>query len=132
MREARPGACPLRPARCRSLATPLGDPIEVAALTKAFRETTAATGFCALGSVKTNLGHLDTAGGVAGLIKTILALQHREIPPSLPLLFLGTDPHQIHSDAGLAGGHFVAPGIEPGLKFLDRNRRHFLRVGREF
>ena len=64
-------------------ATPLGDPVEVAALTKAFRATTAAKGFCALGSVKTNIGHLDTAGGVAGLIKTVLALQHRQIPPSL-------------------------------------------------
>ncbi len=63
--------------------TALGDPIEVAALTRAFREGTSANGFCALGSVKTNLGHLDAAAGVAGLIKTALALQHREIPPSL-------------------------------------------------
>jgi len=64
-------------------ATPLGDPIEVAALTKAFRETTNRRGFCALGSVKSNIGHLDAAGGVAGLIKTVLALHHRELPASL-------------------------------------------------
>jgi acyl transferase domain-containing protein len=64
-------------------ATGLGDPIEVAALTRAFRAGTKATNFCALGSVKTNVGHLDTAAGVAGLIKTALALRHREIPPSL-------------------------------------------------
>lgn len=64
-------------------ATPVGDPIEVAALTQAFRETTAASGFCALGSVKSNFGHLDAAAGIAGLIKTVLALKHREIPPSL-------------------------------------------------
>lgn len=63
--------------------TPLGDPIEVAALTRAFRMNTSKTGFCALGSVKTNIGHLNTAAGVAGLIKTVLALQHRQIPPSL-------------------------------------------------
>ena len=64
-------------------ATPLGDPIEVQALTRAFRARTGRKGFCALGSVKSNLGHLDTAAGMAGLIKTVLALEHREIPPSL-------------------------------------------------
>ena len=63
--------------------TPLGDPIEVEALTQAFRSSTARTTFCALGSVKTNVGHLDEAAGVAGLIKTVLALQHAAIPPSL-------------------------------------------------
>jgi phthiocerol/phenolphthiocerol synthesis type-I polyketide synthase E len=63
--------------------TPLGDPIEIAALTRAFRATTKDTGFCAVGSVKTNIGHLDAAAGVAGLIKTVLALEHRQIPPSL-------------------------------------------------
>jgi phthiocerol/phenolphthiocerol synthesis type-I polyketide synthase E len=63
--------------------TPLGDPIEVEALTKAFRLWTDRTGFCRLGSVKTNVGHLNAAAGVTGLIKTVLALQHAEIPPSL-------------------------------------------------
>ncbi|ASC71034.1 Type I polyketide synthase (PKSs) [Halomicronema hongdechloris C2206] len=63
--------------------TSLGDPIELAALTQAFRTGTDRCGFCAIGSVKTNIGHLDTAAGVAGLIKTVLALQHRQIPPSL-------------------------------------------------
>ncbi|HEX3531337.1 MAG TPA: amino acid adenylation domain-containing protein, partial [Thermoanaerobaculia bacterium] len=61
-------------------ATPLGDPIEVAALIQAFGD---AGSSCALGSVKTNIGHVDTAAGVAGLIKTTLALKHRLIPPSL-------------------------------------------------
>jgi phthiocerol/phenolphthiocerol synthesis type-I polyketide synthase E len=64
-------------------ATSLGDPIEVAALTEAFRISTDKKGFCAIGSVKTNIGHLDTAAGVAGLIKTVLALEHKQIPPSL-------------------------------------------------
>ncbi|MEP7339009.1 MAG: MupA/Atu3671 family FMN-dependent luciferase-like monooxygenase [Acidobacteriota bacterium] len=64
-------------------ATPLGDPIEIAALTKAFRLSTTRNRFCAIGSVKTNIGHLDAAAGVAGLIKTTLALKHGVIPPSL-------------------------------------------------
>ena len=63
--------------------TELGDPIEVAALTKAFRAATDRCGFCALGSVKSNIGHLDAAAGVAGLIKAVLALEHRALPPSL-------------------------------------------------
>ncbi|MEH2349576.1 MAG: SDR family NAD(P)-dependent oxidoreductase [Nostoc sp.] len=64
-------------------ATALGDPIEIAALTQAFRSSTENIGFCAIGSVKTNIGHLDTAAGVTGLIKTVLALKHKQIPPSL-------------------------------------------------
>jgi acyl transferase domain-containing protein len=63
--------------------TALGDPIEVAALTKVFGAATARTGFCALGSVKSNVGHLDAAAGIAGFLKTVLALEHRQIPPSL-------------------------------------------------
>jgi acyl transferase domain-containing protein/acyl carrier protein len=63
--------------------TSLGDPIEVAALTKVFRDSTDGRGFCALGSIKTNLGHLDAAAGIAGFIKTVLALENRQIPPSL-------------------------------------------------
>lgn len=63
--------------------TQLGDPIEVLALTKAFRSTTDKKGFCGLGSLKTNIGHLDTAAGVAGLIKTALALKHKQLPPCL-------------------------------------------------
>ncbi len=64
-------------------ATPIGDPIEVAALTQAFRTQTEKTGFCALGSVKSNIGHLDTAAGVASLIKVVQALKHAEIPPTV-------------------------------------------------
>jgi acyl transferase domain-containing protein len=64
-------------------ATPVGDPIEVAALTQAFRLSTDKKEFCGLGSVKSNVGHLDTSSGVAALIKTTLSLQHRLIPPTL-------------------------------------------------
>ncbi|HEV7516805.1 MAG TPA: beta-ketoacyl synthase N-terminal-like domain-containing protein, partial [Thermoanaerobaculia bacterium] len=62
--------------------TPLGDPIEVEALTRAF-QTNGRRQFCALGSVKTNVGHLATAAGITGLIKTVLSLEHGMIPPSL-------------------------------------------------
>lgn len=68
---------------CHGTGTFLGDPIEVAALTQAFRETTDQTQYCRIGSVKTNIGHLDTAAGAASLIKTALALHHCQIPPSL-------------------------------------------------
>lgn len=64
-------------------ATELGDAIEMAALMKAFDGKTEKQRFCALGSVKPNVGHLDRAAGVTGLIKTVLALQNRQIPPSL-------------------------------------------------
>ncbi|HEY9405347.1 MAG TPA: amino acid adenylation domain-containing protein [Pyrinomonadaceae bacterium] len=63
--------------------TPMGDPAEVAALTRAFGVSRNGRPHCALGSVKSNIGHLDTAAGITGLIKTILALRHREIPPSI-------------------------------------------------
>ncbi len=63
--------------------TPLGDPIEIAALTKAFRLSTQANGFCAIGTGKTNIGHLDVAAGVTGLIKTTLSLQNGLLPPML-------------------------------------------------
>jgi phthiocerol/phenolphthiocerol synthesis type-I polyketide synthase E len=77
-------------------ATALGDPVEVAALTRVFRERTAKRRFCALGSIKSNFGHLDAAAGIAGLIKTVLALEHRQLPPSL---------------------HFVRPN--PAIDFAD-------------
>ncbi|MDZ8030993.1 polyketide synthase [Nostoc sp. DedSLP04] len=63
--------------------TALGDPIEIRALEKVFRAQTSKKGFCAIGSVKPNVSHLNTAAGVTGLIKTVLALKHQQIPPSL-------------------------------------------------
>ena len=87
---------------CHGTGTYLGDPIEVAALTAAFRETTDAVGSCRIGSVKTNIGHLDTAAGVASLIKVALALHHRELPPSLgyeapnPAIDFDTSPFRVN------------------------------------
>jgi acyl transferase domain-containing protein/aryl carrier-like protein len=63
--------------------TTLGDPIEIAALTQAFRASTDKKGYCAIGSVKTNVGHLDAAAGITGLIKAVLALDRQLLPPSL-------------------------------------------------
>jgi acyl transferase domain-containing protein len=84
-------------------ATPLGDPIEVAGLTKAFRLGTDAKQFCALGAVKTNVGHLDAAAGVTGLIKTALSLHHKTIPATLhfkkpnPKLDLESGPFYVNA-----------------------------------
>ena len=63
--------------------TALGDPIEIAALEEAFRAQTDKKHYCAIGSVKTNIGHLNSAAGIAGLIKTVQALKHRQVPASL-------------------------------------------------
>lgn len=63
--------------------TALGDPVEIAALTQTFHADTQRKGFCAIGSVKSNVGHLDAGAGVAGLVKTVLALKHGQLPPSL-------------------------------------------------
>jgi acyl transferase domain-containing protein/glutamate-1-semialdehyde aminotransferase len=85
-------------------ATPLGDPVEIAGLTQAFRAGGASgNGFCAIGSVKGNVGHLDAAAGVTGLIKTALALHHKTLPPSLhfvapnPKLELESSPFHVVS-----------------------------------
>ncbi|MFC0861438.1 SDR family NAD(P)-dependent oxidoreductase [Sphaerimonospora cavernae] len=84
--------------------TPIGDPIELAALTRAFREQTDRTGYCVLGSVKANIGHMDSAAGVAGLIKALYAIKHGVIPPQLNFrepneaLHLATSPFRITTD----------------------------------
>ena len=84
-------------------ATALGDPIEIAALTQAFRLQTDAKQFCAIGSIKGNFGHLVAAAGVAGLIKTALALYHKQIPASLnfqapnPNLDLANSPFYVNT-----------------------------------
>ncbi|WP_446728335.1 type I polyketide synthase [Phaeobacter sp. QD34_3] len=88
---------------CHGTGTYLGDPIEVTALTEAYRDTTDEVGYCRIGSVKTNIGHLDTAAGVAGLAKTTLALKHRQIPASLgyeapnPAIDFETSPFKVNA-----------------------------------
>ncbi|WP_025676549.1 non-ribosomal peptide synthetase, partial [Paenibacillus polymyxa] len=73
--------------------TKLGDPVEFAALNDTFRQYTAKKQFCGIGSVKTNIGHLDTAAGLAGCIKVALSLYHNEIPPTLNYDTPNTDIH---------------------------------------
>lgn len=63
--------------------TSLGDPIEIDGLTRAFRKYTDKKQFCAIGSLKTNIGHLDHAAGIAGLLKAVMSLVHKQIPPTL-------------------------------------------------
>jgi 3-oxoacyl-[acyl-carrier-protein] synthase II len=82
--------------------TAVGDAIEIEALTRAFRLGTQRRGYCALGSVKSNLGNLDAAAGVVSLIKAVFAVRHGVIPPTLHF----TRPHP---DVDLAGSPFVMP-----------------------
>ena len=77
--------------------TKLGDPIEVEGLTEAFRHYTGKTGYCALGSVKGNIGHTLYAAGVAGALKLVLALKHRQLPPAAS--FERLNPHIDLSDS---------------------------------
>ncbi len=85
-------------------ATPMGDPIEFAALTRAFRAGTRAEGFCALGTAKMNVGHLDIAAGVTGLINAVSALKHQQLPPSIhfntpnPEIDLAGSPFYVNKD----------------------------------
>lgn len=84
--------------------TPLGDPIELAALSKAFSRGNTESGSCYLGSVKSNFGHCDTAAGMAGLIKAVLALKHQAIPPTLhcgtthPEIDFANSPFQVNTE----------------------------------
>lgn len=101
---------------CHGTGTPLGDPIEIAALTRSFREHTGKRQFCAIGSVKTNIGHTDTAAGVAGFTKAVLALEHGCIPASLH--FQTPNPEIDFENSPF----FVNTGLRP-WKSVDGPRR---------
>lgn len=81
--------------------TILGDPIELSALTEVFRESTPRRGFCGISSAKSNFGHLSCAAGVTGLIRTVLALEHQAIPPTVhytapnPAIDLASSPFYV-------------------------------------
>lgn len=87
-------------------ATAFGDPIEIAALTQAFRRTTGRSGYCRIGSVKSNIGHADAAAGAAGLIKAVLSVEHAVLPASLhftrpnPDIDFGTSPFEVNTRTG--------------------------------
>ncbi len=82
--------------------TKLGDPIEIAALSRAFQHHTQDTGFCLIGSAKSNIGHCESAAGIAGLTKVLLQMQHRQLAPSLhstqlnPLIEFQTTPFVVN------------------------------------
>jgi amino acid adenylation domain-containing protein len=97
--------------------TQIGDPIEIEALMRSFGPPDAGRLSCAIGSVKTNIGHLNAAAGIAGVIKTALALQHRQIPPSL-----GFDTPNPRIDFA-AGGFHVADRLTPWHERADCPRR---------
>ena len=88
---------------CHGTGTEIGDPIEVSALQQAFAGTTKRQ-YCGLGSVKTNIGHLDTAAGVASFIKVCLALHHGQLPPTLnyeapnPLIDFANSPFFVNAE----------------------------------
>jgi amino acid adenylation domain-containing protein len=95
-------------------ATPLGDPVEIEALTKAYRRHTADTGYCRIGSIKSNVGHLVIAAGATGVIKTALALRHEYLPATLHFrsanakLDLGRTPFEVQ-DRGAPWPRHAAP-----------------------
>lgn len=137
-------------------ATRIGDPIEVAALTEAFGQSTDRRGFCALGSVKTNIGHLGAAAGIAGLVKAVLALENRQIPPSLhfdtpnPLIDFASGPFRVPTEleewpdpghprraavsalgVGGTNAHVIveeAPAAAPDPRPAEAPRRHLLSL----
>ncbi len=94
--------------------TSLGDPIEITALTNVFRKTTDRKQFCAIGSVKTNIGHLDSAAGVSGLIKTALALSRKKIPPVL------TTKHQTQKSISKTHHSLLTQNYESGRMGMKR------------
>jgi phthiocerol/phenolphthiocerol synthesis type-I polyketide synthase E len=95
--------------------TRLGDPVEVEALNRAFGKTKEK--YCAIGSVKSNLGHLDTAAGIAGIIKTVLSLVNREIPPSLH--YYRPNPEIEFGE----GPFYVNASLAPWISEEERPRR---------
>jgi acyl transferase domain-containing protein/surfactin synthase thioesterase subunit/aryl carrier-like protein len=88
---------------CHSTGTIVGDPLEVEALTIAFRKGTERRQYCAIGSVKANIGHPEQAAGIAGVIKTALVLHHKRIPPSInydrpnPAINFGSSPFYVNT-----------------------------------
>ncbi|MFP5392868.1 MAG: SDR family NAD(P)-dependent oxidoreductase, partial [Gammaproteobacteria bacterium] len=103
--------------------TELGDPIEVAGLTQAFRHDTADAQFCALGSVKSNIGHLEAAAGIAGLTKIVLQMKHQALSPSLhadelnPNIAFARTPFFVQRERGEWKRPVVAIDGAPAVEF---------------
>jgi acyl transferase domain-containing protein len=127
-------------------ATPIGDPIEIEALKMAYQEHTSDRGYCAIGSIKSNLGHLDVAAGIAGVIKAVMSLQARKIPPIAnfqspnPELRIEETPFYINDRCidwpegkgpRLAGVSSFGSGGTNAHLILQEAPLHEARVGRE-
>ncbi|MGW2808361.1 SDR family NAD(P)-dependent oxidoreductase [Streptomyces sp. NPDC001450] len=105
--------------------TSLGDPIEIAGLTKAFQQVGGAPRHCAIGSVKSNIGHTESAAGIAGVTKVLLQLEHQELVPSLHSDRL--NPHIDFARTALRVQRHVEPWRRPTLE-IDGEVRTFPRI----
>lgn len=100
--------------------TRLGDPIEIAALAQAFRASTQEVGFCAIGSVKSNIGHCESAAGVAGLSKVLLQMKHGQLVPSLHSKIL--NPHIDFASTPFEVVQTLQPWVRPVIDGAERPR----------
>ena len=105
--------------------TELGDPIEIRGLTQAFAQDTAEKQFCAIGSAKSNIGHLEAAAGIAGLTKVVLQLKHGELVPSLHAEEL--NPHIDFANSPFVVQQHLAPWPRPVVE-RDGVRRELPRI----
>ncbi|MGW8956313.1 SDR family NAD(P)-dependent oxidoreductase [Paenibacillus sp. NPDC055715] len=107
--------------------TSLGDPIEIAGLTKAYRAYTQDTGYCSVGSVKSNIGHLESAAGIAGLTKVILQMKHKQIVPSLHSDVL--NPKIAFEDTPFYVQHQLKEWTQPVVSENGKETRYPRRAG---
>ncbi|WP_414169804.1 SDR family NAD(P)-dependent oxidoreductase [Streptoverticillium reticulum] len=105
--------------------TSLGDPVEIAGLTRAFREHTQDNRFCAIGSVKSNIGHAESAAGISGLTKVLLQMKHGQLVPSLHSAEL--NPHIDFENSPFAVQQTLAEWKRPVL-VVDGTEREFPRI----
>jgi 3-oxoacyl-(acyl-carrier-protein) synthase/acyl carrier protein len=105
--------------------TDLGDPIEITGLNQAFRAWTHDTGFCAIGSVKSNIGHLEAAAGIAGLTKVVLQLHHERLVPTLHVDEL--NPNIDFAESPFVPQRELAPWQRPRIE-IDGETREYARI----
>lgn len=107
--------------------TSLGDPIEIAGLTKSFREYGEDVQYCAIGSAKSNIGHCESAAGIAGFSKVLLQLQHRELAPSLHAETL--NPHIAFAESPFRVQHRLGKWERPEVTIDGHTQQYPLRAG---
>ncbi|SFM59241.1 Acyl transferase domain-containing protein [Chitinophaga sp. YR627] len=107
--------------------TSLGDPIEIAGLTKSFREYGDDVQYCAIGSAKSNIGHCESAAGIAGFSKVLLQLQHRELAPSLHAEVL--NPHIAFNESPFRVQHHLEKWERPEVTIDGHTQQYPLRAG---